>query len=175
MKQILLAITILLALASQVQSQALTKKEKIKTLFAIMHTDSLIIKSMDGMAASMVNNMTPMLNDTAYKNHGIDVSKYLQKVMQKSMQRSKEIALTLMNVEMVDIYDKYFTIEEIEDFTTFYKSKSGQKMLTKTPDISKDVVTIMTTKYQPDFQQSFMKDMQEIQNEMAEEMKKKQK
>ena len=68
MKQILLAITILLALASQGQSQALTKKEKIKTLFAIMHTDSLIIKSMDGMAASMVNNMTPMLNDTAYRN-----------------------------------------------------------------------------------------------------------
>lgn len=175
MKQIFISVTILLALASQVQSQVLTKKEKIKTLFAIMHQDSLVIKTIDGMTSAMVKNMTTIFNDTTYTNHGIDVSKWTQKLVQRNMQKSKEMALAMVNVEMVDIYDKYFTMEEIDDFTTFYKSRSGQKMLTQMPDISKDIMTIMTNKYQTDFQQSLIKDMQEMQNEMTKEMKSKQK
>jgi hypothetical protein len=175
MKQILLSVTILLALTSQGQSQVLTKKEKIKSLFALMHQDSLMIKTIDGMTASMAKNMATIFNDTAYTNHGIDVSKWTQKLMEKSMQKSKENALKLLNGDMVDIYDKYFTIEDIDDFATFYKSRSGQKMLTQMPDITKDIMTIMTTKYQKDFQQSFMKDIQEMKNEMTEQMKTKQK
>jgi len=82
------------------------------------------------------------------------------------MKKSKEIALRLLSEDMVDIYDKYFTTEEIDDFTTFYKSKSGQKLLNQTPNMSKDVMAIMSSKYQKDFQQSFMKDVEQITNEI---------
>lgn len=140
-----------------------------------MHQDSLIIKTLDGMSSSMVKNMSAMLNDTIYTNHGIDVSKFTQKLMERSMKRSKENALRLLNEDMVDIYDKYFTIEEIEDFTIFYKSRSGQKMLNQMPDITKDVMAIMSTKYQKEFQQSFMKDIEEIKNEISEKVKTEQK
>ncbi|MEO6231644.1 MAG: DUF2059 domain-containing protein [Ferruginibacter sp.] len=174
MKKILLSLTILLALAIQVQSQNLAKKEKIKSLFALMHQDSLMIKTIDAMTVSMVKNMSVMFSDTAYTNHGIDVSKMMKKLMEKSMQKSKENAMKLLNGDMVDIYDKYFTIEEIEDFSNFYKSTSGQKMLTQMPDITKDLMDIMMTKYQPDFQQSFMKDVQEIRDEMTEQIEAKQ-
>lgn len=95
--------------------------------------------------------------------------------MEKSMQKSKENALKLLNGDMVDIYDKYFTVEEVDDFIIFYKSKSGQKMLTQMPDITKDIMAVMTTKYQTDFQQSVMKDIEEMTNEMTEKMKSKQK
>ncbi len=87
------------------------------------------------------------------------------------MAKSKEIALKLVNEDMVNIYDKYFTTEEIDDFIGFYKSRSGQKLLAQTPDITKDVMAIMTTKYQADFQQSFVKEVQEIIKEMEKEMK----
>ena len=76
---------------------------------------------------------------------------------------------------MFDIYDKYFTIEEIDDFSVFYKSKSAQKMLSQMPDISKDIMTIMSTKYQADIQQSFMKEIEEMTKESTEQKKAEQK
>ena len=136
-----------------------------------MHQDSLIVKTFDGMTTSMVKSMSTMFNDTTYTNHGIDVSKIMQRLVDKSMKKSKENALKLLNEDMVDIYDKYFTLEEIEDFANFYKSKSGQKLLNQMPDITKDIMTIMSTQYQGDFQQSFMKDIEEVTNEITEQMK----
>ncbi len=171
MRRLLLPAILLIALASQGQVQNSTKKEKIKNLFILMHQDSLIIKTLDAMTSSMVKTMSIMFNDTMYTNHGVDVSKIGQKLMERSMKKSKENALRLLNEDMVDIYDKYFTVEEIDDFAIFYGSKSGQKLLNQTPAISKDVMTIMSAKYQKDFQQSFKKDVEEITNEITEQMK----
>jgi hypothetical protein len=39
------------------------------------------------------------------------------------------------------------------------------------PEITKDVMTIMGTKYQKDYQASFMKDIEEIKNELTEQVK----
>ena len=166
MRRLLLSLTLLIILASQGLAQTTPKKEKIKALFAIRHQDSLVIKVFDGMASSMLKNISGMFDDTAYTNRGIDVSAITQKLMTKTMKKSKEIALRLLSEDMVDIYDKYFTTEEIDDFTTFYKSKSGQKLLNQTPNMSKDVMAIMSSKYQKDFQQSFMKDVEQITNEI---------
>lgn len=174
MKKLLALLTLLIVLASQGKTQNSAKKEKIKTLFALMHQDSLIIKTFDAMSSSMVKNMSTMFNDTIYTNHDINVSGIIQKLMERNMKKSKENALKLLNEDMVDIYDKYFTIEEIEDFTVFYKSRSGQKMLNQMPDISKDVMAIMSSKYQKDFQQSIMKDIEEVTNEITEQNKTKQ-
>ena len=175
MRQLLFSLTLFVTLTSQGQVQNSPNKEKIKALFAVMHQDSLIIKTLDGMTSSMVKNMAAMFNDTTYTHHGIDVSNIIQRLMEKSMKKSKENALKLVNEDMVDIYDKYFTIQEIDDFTNFYKSKSGQKLLKQTPDITKDVMAIMSAKYQKDFQQSFIKDVEEITNEITEQIKTKEK
>lgn len=136
-----------------------------------MHQDSLVIKTFDGMAKAMVQNMSAMFNDTAYTKYGIDPSKFTQKLVERNMKRGKEIALKLVSVDMVDIYDKYFTIEEIEDFTAFYKTKSAQKLLAQMPEVTKDIMTIMSTKYQKDYQASFMEDLEEIKKEVAEQAK----
>lgn len=170
MKQTVLLVGFILILSTVAQSQNSPKKEKIKALFAIMHQDSTVIKTIDAMTASMVNNMTKMLSDPKYSSQDIDVSKLTKRLMEKSMQRSKENALKLLNEDMVDIYDKYFSIEEIDDFTKFYKSTSGQKMIARLPDISKDVMAVMSTKYQSDFQQTIMKDIEEITNELRLQM-----
>jgi uncharacterized protein len=175
MRHILVSVALFFAFTSQVESQNLSKKEKIKTLLTLMHQDSLMIKTIEGMTTSMAKNMTMMFSDSNYTKMGIDISAMTQKLMDKHMQNSMENALKLINEDMVDIYDKYFTMEEIDDFSIFYKSKSGQKMLAQMPDITKDMMKIMTTKYQTDFQQSFLKDIEAMTKEMTEQMKAKQK
>ncbi|MEP7141951.1 MAG: DUF2059 domain-containing protein [Ferruginibacter sp.] len=165
MKQIILGLLILFTVTSPAQAQNEAKKEKIKLLFIEMHQDSLMIKTLDNMTISMTNQMSSIFKDSAYKNTGIDHSKMIEKLMTKNLQRSKENAMRLVNEDMVDIYDKYFSMEEIDDFRNFYKSRSGQKLLDKMPDITKDIMTVMTTKYQTNFQQSLMKDVEEIMKE----------
>ena len=173
MRQIV-SVTIFLLLFSQIQAQSSVKKENIRKLFVLMRQDSLMIKTIDGMAISMVTNMTKIFNDTTYTKMGLDISKLTQKFIERSLQKSKVNALRLINEDMVDIYDKYFTLDEIEDFSKFYQSKSGQKMLTQMPGITKDIMVILTTKYQMDFQQSLVKDIQELTKEMREQMQVKQ-
>lgn len=167
MKQIVLVAGILLAFSSGGLSQGLTKKEKIRELFTIMHQDTLIVKTIDGMTTSMVNSMTKMLSDNIQGNADFDVQKFTQKIMERSMKRSKENALKLLNNDLVDIYDKYFTIEEVDQFTNFYKSKAGQKLLLQMPDITKDIMSVMSTKYQAEFQKTLTKDIEEVTEEMT--------
>jgi uncharacterized protein len=171
MRKLLLSLTVLLVLASQGQAQDSVKKEKIRALFALMHQDSLMAKMLDGMTSSFVKSMSTMFNDSVYKKHGVDVVKLREKLIVKSMQRSKVHALRLVNEDMVDVYDKHFTLEEIQDFTTFYQSPSGQKLLSQTPGIAKDLMDIMATKYQKESQQSMMQDIKEVTNEMSEQTK----
>ena len=160
MRHIILSMAFLFAVTTQGLAQNSMKKEKIKILFALLHQDSLMIKTIDGMTSSMVKNMARMLSDTSYTKMGTDMSGITQKFIERSMQKSKESALKLLNGDMIDIYDKYFTVEEIDDFSVFYKSKSGQKLITQMSDITKDIMTIMTTKYQMELQQSFMKEIE---------------
>jgi hypothetical protein len=164
MKTIIPVFIISFLLCSQAQVQGQPKKERIKYLFALMHQDSLINKTFDAMAASTAARMTSLLKDTNYAKTRIDPDK-IKKVIAKTMEQSKENARKLVNEDMVDIYDKYFSLEEVEDFIIFYKSKSGQKMIDKLPDITKDIMTAMSVKYQPGMQQSLMKEIQEIMKE----------
>lgn len=169
MKQTFLALTLLFCISINGQSQTGPKKEKIKYLFSLMHQDSLISKTNEAMSLSMVTQMAGIFKDSIYTKGGINYPDKFAKIMQKSMEASKEYTKKLINEDMVDIYDKYFTIVDIEDFITFYKSKSGQKMLDKLPEITTDMMTALTVKYQPIMQQSIMKEVEEMMKDMPKQ------
>lgn len=138
-----------------------------------MHQDSLMIKTMDAMAASMSKNISNVFNDKAYADMGIDGKKMAEKLTAKTMQRTKQNALQLLNEDMVDIYYNYFTTEDIDNFTVFYNTPSAQKMINLTPDISKDVMTLLTTKFQASNQAAMLKDIEEMRKEMEQKVQKK--
>ena len=141
-------------------AQAQPKKESIKVLFELMQQDSLINKTFAAITSSLVSNMTGQL-DSSYRDR-------MARVMEKSMEASKQVAKRMINEDMIDIYDKYFTQEEIDDFISFYKSKSGQKMISRIPDIQKDIMTIMSQKYTSSLQQEIMNQFDEIIKEASE-------
>src|SRR5260221_11515683 len=107
MKKVILLTIVLFTLNSCPQAQS--KKESIKVLFGFMHQDTLINKMFDAMTSSMLTSMTSQIKDTAN-------SSKISNMMVKSMERSRSIAKKLINEDMVDIYDKYFTQQEIDDF-----------------------------------------------------------
>jgi len=134
MKKVILAAVLCLSVFCNSYSQA--KQESIKQLFHLMQTDSLIDKMFSSMIPQILNQQQMQITD--------------------SVSRVKEISTKLINEDMVVLYDKYFSQAEINDFISFYKTPSGQKMINMTPDIQKDLMTVMMQKYMPEMQKSIM-------------------
>ena len=77
------------------------------------------------------------------------------------MQIMKNISTRMLNEDMLILYDKYFTQEEINDFIHFYKTPSGQKYINSTPEITKEMMTIMMQKYMPEIKNAMMGKIEE--------------
>ena len=77
-----------------------------------------------------------------------------KEMMNSIMQIVEDIAKREINEDMVNIYDKYFSQNEINDLVSFYKSPSGHKFVKVTPDIQKDLMMVMMQKYGPEMQKS---------------------
>lgn len=123
------------------------KKESIKELFNLMQTDSLIDKMSASIAPSILNQMSCQLTDSVK-------SARLAEIIISIMPSVKELIKKLLDENMVDIYDKYFTQNEINDYISFYKTPAGQKLIQVSPDIQKDLMEVMSQRYMPELQKN---------------------
>jgi len=126
-------------------SYSQTKQESIKELFHIMQQDSLIDKMFSSMIPMMFNQMQSQIKDSTSRKHS-------EEMMTTTMQTVKDISKKMINEDMVVLYDKYFSQNEINDFIAFYKTPSAQKFIHVTPDIQKELMTVMMQKYVPEIQ-----------------------
>lgn len=142
------------------KAQGQSKKEKIRSLFSLMKQDSLAEKTMSTMLNSSFMQMQKQFSDTTIYNAAF--REKFSDILNKEKASTIEMTKKLINDDMVNIYDKYFTIQEVEAFIDFYKSPAGQKMIDQLPNITKDVITIMSTKYGPSMQQDLMNQINEL-------------
>jgi hypothetical protein len=133
-------------------SFAQTKQESIKQLFHIMKTDSITEQMFTSILSPMMNQM--QLKDSVSQAH-------LKEKMNSMMQIMKSISTKMLNEDMLILYDKYFTQEDITDFISFYKTTSGQKMINATPEMTKEIMAIMMQKYMPEIKKAMMEKIEE--------------
>jgi len=152
MRKVTLFATILVFLSLNLSAQ--TKKDKIIQLFELMKTDKMINSMTDNMSA-MFTSKKSELKDA--KNDSIQKA-YISFVMDET----KSFAKKLMNDDMVSIYDKYFTEQEIQKYIDFYNTPEGLKFIEQTPNIQKDVMTSVMNKYMPDLQTKFKNKLDEL-------------
>lgn len=129
-----------------------TKQESIKELFKVMQTDSLMAKTFDAIISGSMTNLRGVIKDSA-ANAATNV------MMKSMMQNLKVMMKKMIDEDMVSLYDKYFTQNDINAYIIFYKSPSGQKFLKVTPDLQKDLMNVMMTKYMPEIQKSIQAGM----------------
>jgi len=112
-----------------------TKQESIKELFTLMNTESMFDK--------LVIPFQGLQKDS------------ISKVLTGSIMNSiKPMFKKIMNEDLVGIYDRHYTQKEIKDLIRFYKSKTGQKMITTAPDIQNELMSIVQAKYMGEFLKS---------------------
>jgi hypothetical protein len=130
MKKRILVSIILAVTAFNAFSQ--TKQESIKELFSLMKTESMFDKLM-----SPFQNLQ---KDSVSKG-----------VTGSLMNSIKPMFKKIMDEDMVGIYDRYYTEQEIKDLIRFYKTKTGHKLINSAPDIQNEIMNIIKTKYLGEF------------------------
>lgn len=148
MKNVAFILVLFLSTSISVFSQS--KTESIKELFRLMKTDSLIDKTFTSIlptitasaAASVASHKGTQTNDSVMKEKA-------KTMMMPMLQKIKEIVKQMIDVDMVMLYDKYFTQNEIDDYIRFYKTPSGQKYINMQETLQKEMFAIMMQKYMP--------------------------
>lgn len=130
-----------------------------------MKQDSLLNTSFEIMTKSMLDGMRSSFRESSSMVPDSSYGEKFTKVIQSSLEASKEVARKVLNEELVRIYDSLFTQKEIDDFVGFYKTSSGQKMINSIPMIQKELVEIMAKKYTPQLQQDITNGILKAMNE----------
>lgn len=112
---------------------------------------------------AMINSMIPVLKQQASEKIQENSAKEkFNSLMDTLIIEMKELSNKLVNEELVNIYAKHFTHEEIKDLITFYESPIGRKILEKSLEITKELMNAMMTKYMPEFQKNLNKKLEEL-------------
>ncbi|WP_207533285.1 DUF2059 domain-containing protein [Desertivirga arenae] len=137
-------------------SYAQSKKESIKELFHLMQTDSLMDKTFSAILPSIKQSMEAQAPNAAAREKSTQAFTTVMTI-------AKDICKRMINEDMVDIYDRNFSEDEIREFTAFYRTPAGQKMLQVLPEIQKEIMTLMMQKYMPEMQTRIKAEMEKIQ------------
>jgi hypothetical protein len=134
MKKIILLILICSASATFAQ----TKQQSIAELIQLTKQDDLLNKS---FASKTHFDPNPAATPEEQARFA-EVMKSYGQAIQTLMQR-------FIAEDMAQVYDRHYTQAEIKDYIAFYKTASGQKLLSEAGAIQKDIGEIMATKYMP--------------------------
>jgi hypothetical protein len=97
---------------------------------------------MEQMANQMVSqyltNMIPAFKAIAPDASESEVKVWLKKFQQKFQQKFDVRAL--IEIEVIPIWDKYYTVEDLKAINAFYESAVGQRLLAVAPMVSQEAV-----------------------------------
>jgi len=133
-----------------------TKKDSIRELFHLMKDDSTTTKVMDSLMPLLTKKMNQETDSTA---------KAKAQVKMKAMMEMVKTVISKVKEDRLNLYDQYYTQQDIDDMIVFYKSPAGRKYVRITPIITKEIVMKVLKEYLPQMEN----DKKEIKEEQKEE------
>ena len=148
-------LVLLFCVATLLNSYSQTKQGSIKELFHLMQLDSLMDKTFTSMNPTLM--MRPLAKDSASRARSTEM-------MNSVIPTMKEISKKMINEDIVLVYDKYYSQDEINDLIAFYKTPTGQKIIKVAPDIQNDTRKVIMEKYMPEIQKIIKTKYEEMNN-----------
>ena len=113
-----------------------SKRESVEELLKLINAESQV----DSIYSQMDQVFQGMGKQLGVKPEEQELfDRYMSKVV--SLMK-EEMNWNKMKEPMIEIYQKHYTEKEIQDQITFYKTESGQSMLAKQPEVTKDSLKI---------------------------------
>jgi hypothetical protein len=142
---------LMLMAAFSLQASAQSNHEKTLKLLKLMGFERNL--------AAIADNMTAVFNQTVSKSDP-------EKAKQLSTMISNELKYLAPKLiaDMVPIYEKHFTAQELQKYISFYSSPEGMKMINSAPILQKEMMATMMTKYIPEMQKRIATKLQQNAN-----------
>ncbi len=146
------------------KADAPASEASIRELMEITHSR----KMLDDMMANVQAMLRKQIQQTTPESGLNEKQKQILNDMQAKMVKLFTDDMKWENMEpvFIEIYQKTFTQGDIDDLITFYKSKTGQKMLAKMPLIVQNSMQIMQ-----DRMQSLIPKLQQIEADTQAQLK----
>lgn len=116
------------------------KKQDIVKLIAITNTQDVVDKLTDAMIVKMNTIFKDKYKKKVAKNK---IDQFL-KVVEKEIKNTMDM---IVKEDLVTVFDKNFTYDEVKEILRFYESSSGQKLLKMTPVLSQNIKDLIDKKY----------------------------
>jgi uncharacterized protein len=124
-----------LSIAAILSSYGQTKEESIRELLHANETDSMIDKNINSMIPMMFDKIMLKEKDTIFKNK-------VKEQLNTQNSAFQALEQLIMN-EVVKIYDRNFTEEEINQYLAFFRTDAGKKFVKTTPFIMRESMKSM--------------------------------
>lgn len=124
-----------------------TKQESIKTLIHLMHTDSMMEKTFNAIVPTLMAQIPQDSQDSA------KLEARFQR-LNSITTLCKELFDKVLKEDIVILYDKFYTENEINDLIAFYRTPTGQKVIKKMPEMQNEIMATVMRKYMPKMKES---------------------
>ena len=105
----------------------------------------------DSTTTKIIHSMMPMFVKGMDQKMDSTVKAKSQEKVKAIMEMVKKIIVKVRE-DKLNLYDKYFTREEIDDMIAFYKSPVGRKYVSMKPEITKEIVMKVMKEYLPEME-----------------------
>jgi hypothetical protein len=139
------------ALSQRASGIEIEKQELIKQLIVLTNVEQITRQSIDMMLTNIESEL-PTIFDSASRNMPAKRREEYRAKMRAEMPRFINLYRKMFYerfdfqsyVEQLSyyLYNKYYTLDELRDLTSFYSSSTGQKMIIITPQLLNDSIRI---------------------------------
>jgi hypothetical protein len=158
-------------LAAPVPADQQASKEDLNKLFEVMHLREQMQNVMKMMPQMIQQQLQQQWKQTSAKFGGQltpDQEAGLEKLMQKYMTQAMNVySVDEMISDMIPVYQRHFTKDDVNALTAFYSTPAGQHMLALQPVIMKEYMPVVMKRVQ----ESSAKLTDELANDMTAYMK----
>jgi hypothetical protein len=140
------------ALAAPVPADQQPSKEDLQKLFEVMHLRDQMQNVMKAMPQIIQQSMQEQWKQV-YSKYGANLTADQQAGLEKLMQKYMTEAMSAYNVDsmiadMIPIYQRHFTKDDIKSLAAFYSTPSAQRMLAIQPVIMKEYMPVVMQRMQ---------------------------
>jgi hypothetical protein len=150
----LLLLAVAVPLLAEPPAPSARQKDLIEQLLTLSHVDETVRLIVD----SMLEQLGPTLDETRTAEGKQAIDRYRELVREKI--DYKQFVRDVYG----PLYAKYFTEEQLADLVVFYKSPTGQRMVTVLPQIERDAMKSAGE----DLQEKFMAIARQVQEEQQQ-------
>ena len=144
MKRVLTTIVLLFSLTTMARADEASRRVKVAQLIEVMHLSAMTDQMMALMKAQ-VSDMRKMFPSDETMTP--EQEKLVQEFSEKSMDLAiKTMGWKALEPDIIDIYAKNFSDDEVDAMLKFYSSPVGQSVLSKMPQMTTAMMTVVQQK-----------------------------